>query len=88
MQQTIESFENYINSCKEEASKMLPPVNTRECALCSNGTAYLLREDMTHEIDEAIWKGRMLYYKCGKCSEEFTTNETDLLSIASYERIK
>lgn len=53
---------------------------TRDCACCG-GEAELDTEEREMGYRKEKFVIQFLFYKCEKCGEQFTTNETDSLSV-------
>lgn len=86
--QTIESFTGFLAECREQAKDIVQPITDRMgCAVC-DGIAFLSTDEISHTVEGKTWKGTHWFYKCGKCNEEFTTTESDTLSLASMQPIE
>lgn len=87
--QTKESFEQFLAECRELAKDIkLPLPDKMGCPVCE-GISFLRNDDeLFHMIDQHRWKGTHWFYKCGKCLEEFTTNESDGISLASMQPVE
>ncbi len=60
--------------------------NKTECPYC-DGTATLKYEDREMTFKKEPFAVKAHYYQCGKCKEEFTTTETDTLTIAQVQNM-
>jgi hypothetical protein len=86
--QTKESFEKYLAMMRKEAEKLQKPLpGEMSCPCCPKGNAILVSDTITHEVEGYKYKGEHWYYKCLSCKEEFTTNESDTISLASYAEV-
>lgn len=88
IKQTKQSFEHYLRVNRDLAKGIqLPLVDSVDCPICGV-PAMLTEDDIEHKIDEHTWKGTHYFYKCPKCDEQFTTTDSDGLSIASFQLVE
>lgn len=86
--QTKQTFEAFLRVNRELAKKIQQPIDAgMECPLCDKGVATLQDRPIEHVIDNYVWKGTQYFFQCQDCKEEFTTNEVDTLSLASFQLI-
>lgn len=90
--QTKESFEKFLEECRQEAkplqdgeSILLPGII--DCPWCK-GSSYLEDEQYGHVIGKDAWRGTKYYYHCDNCKENYTTTESDTISLASLKLIE
>lgn len=60
--------------------------NKIECPYC-DGTAHLKYEDREITYKKEPFAAKAHYYKCDKCLEEFTTTETDTLTMVQVQNM-
>ena len=87
--QTKHSFEKYLEESRKLASKVkLPLVELITCPVCATEAPLTSADDLSHSVDGKTWKGTHWFYRCPGCGEQFTTTESDTLSIASLKPVE
>lgn len=86
--QTKESFDRFLEECRLLAQNIaLPLVPYVDCPACGD-RALLDWDETEHVVEGNVYKGTHHFYRCPNCKDEFTTNESDGLSLATFELIK
>ena len=55
---------------------------------CQSGKVKLLNEVRTHIVKNQILSGTFWFYKCENCLFQFTTDESDDLSLKNFKHKK
>ncbi len=58
------------------------------CPFCTpNEIAWLQSEERTLNVKEEPVTGTCYFYQCTKCGEQFTTTESDTISLNNFKEI-
>lgn len=88
MEQTKESFEKYLEECRQEnAYGDRPSKEEISCPMCPGLMAPLRCSPAVYWVIPYKWEGVDWHYVCDKCKESFITTESDTISLASFKLV-
>ena len=90
MEQTKESFEAYLERCREENKwGDRPPVETIACPNCTGRVVApgmkLVSEPWEWPVGVHVFAGTLWKYHCNYCGKSYSTPESDSVSLASLK---